>query len=218
MTHRSFAVVGVLAVAAAFLSGCANSASQPEASQGQAVACSYPVHGNAAKPVDPPNTKDIISSGIVEYTLEMTAGKVKLTLDRANAPCAVNSFESLVQQGYYDNTTCHRLVDSGIFILQCGDPSGTGRGTPGYSYADELTGKETYGRGTVAMANAGKDTNGSQFFLVWDDSPLGPDYTVLGTMDEESTNVVAEIASQGVDGTDGISPIADATITQVVAG
>ncbi|MDN5725623.1 MAG: peptidylprolyl isomerase [Propionibacteriales bacterium] len=121
-------------------------------------------------------------------------------MDRARTPCTVNSFESLVSQKFYDGTSCHRLADSGIFVLQCGDPTGTGTGGPGYTFADETFPEDTYPRGTVAMANSGPDTNGSQFFLVWDDSPLPPDYTVFGKMDEKSINIVAGIAAEGQDG------------------
>src|SRR5699024_11558444 len=87
----------------------------------------------------------------------------------------------------------------GIFVLQCGDPTGTGSGGPGYSFADELDGSETYPAGTLAMANAGPDTNGSQFFVVYDDSPLPADYTVFGSLDKESTKTVADIAAEGTD-------------------
>ena len=168
-------------------------------------ACEYTVTGTPARPVQPPATTDISSSGTVSYVMHMTEGDVTLRLDRAKAPCTVHSFESLVAQKYYDDTRCHRLVDSGIFVLQCGDPTAKGTGGPGYTFPDELDGKETYPRGTVAMANSGPNTNGSQFFLVWDDSPLPPSYTVFGSIDEKSRQVIAGIASQGQDGSSGAS-------------
>ncbi len=106
--------------------------------------------------------------------------------------------------GFYDDTQCHRLVDmGGIFVLQCGDPTGTGTGGPGYRFADETRPEDTYPAGTVAMANAGPNTNGSQFFLVYEDSVLPPNYTVLGRMDAESTGVVARIAAEGHGGQPG---------------
>lgn len=117
-------------------------------------------------------------------TLLMEEGEVTITLDRSAAPCTVNSFLALAEQGYFDDTTCHRLVDTGIFVLQCGDPTATGMGGPGYVFDDELTGDETYPPGTVAMANAGPDTNGSQFFMVWAETELPASYTVFGTLDE----------------------------------
>lgn len=162
--------------------------------------CEYTQTGDAAKPVSPPSTAKVPTSGTVRYVMTMSEGDVTLTLDRKKAPCTVHSFESLVAQGFYDGTRCHRLTDSGIFVLQCGDPTGKGSGGPGYTYADETDGTETYPRGTVAMANAGPNTNGSQFFLVWDATDLPPSYTVFGTMNPKSRDVVAGIASQGQDG------------------
>jgi len=113
----------------------------------------------------------------------------------------VNSFVSLAEQGYLDDTTCHRLTTaaSGISVLQCGDPTGTGMGGPGYSFADELSGSEKYPAGTLAMANAGPDTNGSQFFIVYGDTPLPPAYTVFGTVDDDGLKVVEEIAAKGAE-------------------
>ncbi len=185
----------------------------------QATGCEYPMGGDPAKTVDPPSTTDVKNAGTAKATMHLTAGDVEITLDRATAPCTVNSFESLAQQGYFDDTVCHRLTDSGIFILQCGDPSATGMGGPGYSFADETDDSMKYTAGTVAMANAGADTNGSQFFLVWADSDqLTPDYTVFGTMDQAGLDVVGGIAAQGVAAEDGTSPIAEAKITSVTLG
>ena len=131
----------------------------------------------------------------------MTEGTVRVVLDRVSAPCTVNSFVSLARQKFYDNTRCHRLVDSRIFILQCGDPTGSGTGGPGYTYADETDGTERYTGGVVAMANGGPNTNGSQFFLVYEDSSqLDPNYTVFGRMDDASRRVVARMAFEGQDG------------------
>lgn len=134
------------------------------------------------------------------YTFETNEGPVTVTMDRATTPCTVHSMEGLIKQGFFDNTQCHRLVDSGIFVLQCGDPTGTGRGGPGYRFADELAGTRSYPKGTVAMANSGRNTNGSQFFFVYDDSQLPPNYAVFGHLDPESLAVVARIAVEGQDG------------------
>ncbi len=82
-------------------------------------------------------------------------------------------------------------------MLQCGDPTGTGTGGPGYSFDDELSGKETYPAGTLAMANAGPNTNGSQFFIVYDDTQLPPAYAVFGQLDAASVKIVAEVAEKG---------------------
>ncbi len=194
----------------------------PSASQGTALSetvnCTYTAGGKRALPVDPPPATDVPATGTLTATLDMTAGAVTITMDRAEAPCTVNSFEALAKQGFYDGTTCHRLVDHGIFVLQCGDPTGTGTGGPGYRYADELSGDEQYTAGVVAMANAGADTNGSQFFIVWGDSPLPPDYTVFGTIDPASLEVITTIASRGVSRDASPNPIAEAKITQVSFG
>ncbi len=206
------------------VSAAAPSASAPggAASAGAAtVSCAYPEAGEAAQEVRPPSSTDVPATGTVSFTLAMTGGDVTITMDRSKTPCTVNSFASLAEQGYYDGTACHRLADSGIFVLQCGDPTGTGSGGPGYSFADEVTGEESYTRGAVAMANAGPGTNGSQFFLVWKDSTgLPPDYTLFGTMDSASLDVVAQMASEGQDGSnpDGTgkpnNPSEIATVTE----
>lgn len=184
-------------------------------------ACSYPASGQAARPVTPPATTGVVTTGTTTFTLAMPAGKVTITADRGQAPCTVHSFESLAAQGYYDDTSCHRLADQGLFMLQCGDPTGTGRGVPGYSFADELAGTTSYPAGTVAMANGGPDTNGSQFFIVYEDSALPPNYAVWGRLDEASLTVVRAIAKQGHDASfpDGSGkPKADARIISVTAG
>ncbi|MDR0960846.1 MAG: peptidylprolyl isomerase [Propionibacteriaceae bacterium] len=165
--------------------------------------CAYVEGGTAARPVSLPATTDVPATGTVTATLSTAEGDLVMTLDRAKAPCTVNSFVSLSEQGYYNETNCHRLTTTGIFVLQCGDPTGTGRGGPGYSYADETSPDDTYGPGTVAMANAGANTNGSQFFIVYEDSPLSPDYTVFGQMDPASLEIVQAVASAGNDGSNG---------------
>lgn len=195
----------------------ANSSNPGDEVPSGTVSCSYPSDGSPAKPVDLPE-QIAPSEGTVTATLKLTAGDIAITMDRAEAPCTVNSFVSLAEQGYFDDTSCHRLTDYGIFVLQCGDPTGTGTGGPGYTMKDEVTDSTSYPAGTVAMANRGKDTSGSQFFLVYADTDLPPDYTVFGTMDQAGIDVVGGIAAQGVDAADGTSPIAEALITSVALG
>ncbi len=168
---------------------------------GTGVECQYPTDGAAppAKEVDTPPEEATVS-GEVAATISTSAGDIPLTLDAENTPCTVNSFVSLAEQGYYDQTRCHRLTTSGIYVLQCGDPTASGSGGPGYRFADELQGDETYPAGTLAMANAGPDTNGSQFFLVYQDTQLPPDYTVFGTVAAEGVDVVRSVAEGGAEG------------------
>ena len=135
-------------------------------------------------------------------TLSTNCGEIVIALDPA-ASATVSSEVFLAQQGFYDNTTCHRLTTSGIFVLQCGDPAGNGTGGPGFTVPDEnlpADGANNYPAGTVAMANAGPGTAGSQFFIVYDDTTLPPDYTIWGTV-TSGLDLVQEIASVGtVDG------------------
>jgi peptidyl-prolyl cis-trans isomerase B (cyclophilin B) len=165
--------------------------------------CEYSVSGQPARRVAPPPATEVPTSGTISYLLSMTNGNVKITLDRAKAPCTVNSFVSLADQGFFNDTECHRLADSGIFILQCGDPSGTGKGGPGYEFANETDGTESYTEGVVAMANGGPGSNGSQFFLVYADSTSLDSrggFTIFGTLDKASRDVVASMAAEGQDG------------------
>lgn len=210
------------ATLAGTLSACgdANQSAGQNDVQLAGVQCAYPSDGQEpARTVDPPAGSNVADKGVVAATLNMTAGDVTITMDRAKAPCTVNSFVSLVEQGYFDDTDCHRLTDTGIFVLQCGDPTATGTGGPGYTIPDEVDDSLTYPAGTVAMANRGvKDTGGSQFFLVWADTQLPPEYTVFGTIDQAGLDVVGGIAAQGVDAGDQTSPIAEAHISTVTLG
>jgi peptidyl-prolyl cis-trans isomerase B (cyclophilin B) len=147
-----------------------------------------------------------------KVTIKTNRGVIKASLTPDAAPCTVSSFASLAKQGYFDGTKCHRLVPG--FVLQCGDPSATGQGGPGYAFPDELTGKETYPAGTLAMANAGPDTNGSQFFIVLADADLPPSYTVFGKVDAAGLKVARQIEADGV-GADGTAPAKDVILESV---
>ena len=220
MSRRTLAALS--AAALLVLTGCGDddgggddsAADQPDNPDG--ATCEYAEAGEPAKEVDPPATQAAYD-GDVPVTIETSAGAIQATLDAASAPCTVNSFTSLASQGYFDGTTCHRLTTDGIFVLQCGDPTASGSGGPGYSFPDELEGDETYGPGTLAMANAGPDTNGSQFFIVYGDSPLDPAYTVFGEVSEEGIGVVEQIAAAGTDtgATDGApkTPVEISSVT-----
>lgn len=149
-------------------------------------------------------------------TLETSCGTVTIALDAGRAPRTVNSFAFLAGEQYFDHTACHRLTTQGIFVLQCGDPTATGTGGPGYRFPDENLGGASYPAGTIAMANAGPNTNGSQFFLVYRDTQLPPNYTPFGTV-TEGMDVLRLIADSGVrDGSGDGAPNAAVVLDSVV--
>lgn len=197
--------------------------------------CAYPATPKpASKPATPPRAGKVPTDpAIVDATMVTNLGPVGLRLDNGKSPCTVNSFASLAQQGFFDGTSCHRLTaNNTLSVLQCGDPTGTGAGGPGYSFANEypttqyptdakeLTVPLRYPRGTLAMASprssAGIDGNGSQFFIVYADSKLPPTYTVFGSVDETGLAVIDRIATAGVTGgnKDG-KPALPVTITSL---
>jgi cyclophilin family peptidyl-prolyl cis-trans isomerase len=128
----------------------------------------------------------------------------------------VNHFVVNARNGFYDNLTFHRVVPE--FVIQGGDPEGSGRGGPGYRFADEPV-KAEYTLGAVAMANAGPDTNGSQFFVVYADTQLPPSYTVFGHLDAASTEIVAGVAAEGTaSGQPDGKPKTPVTIKEIIQG
>jgi peptidyl-prolyl cis-trans isomerase B (cyclophilin B) len=196
-------VVPVLALAAA---GCGD---EPSAAT---VECDYRDSGmEPSKEVAPPDST-ALAEGEIDVDLITSVGDLSLTLDAANAPCTAHSFVSLVEQDWLDGTSCHRLTTQGIYVLQCGDPSASGMGGPGYSFDDELTGEETYPAGTLAMANSGANTNGSQFFIVYEDTQLDPNYTVFGTLDKASVETVREVADAGTEPPGDGRPLTEVSI------
>lgn len=181
------------------------SASSTAAGDGGNGTCAFTkdTTGTTAKDVGTPPAQ-VPTSGTTQLTMTTNFGPIGITLNNGEAPCASASFSYLASKQYFDNTPCHRETDSaGLKVLQCGDPSGTGTGGPGYQYKTHVTGKETYKRGTVAMANSGQGFDGSQFFLVYGDSQLSPDYTVVGTIDDTGLSVLDAIAKNGNNGANG---------------
>ena len=128
-------------------------------------------------------------------------GTITVALDGKAAPCNVQSIRYLIQKKFYDETSCPRSVNSGIFVVQCGDPSGTTAGGPTYSTKDENLSKASYTAGTLAMANSGANTNGSQFFFITKDSngSLGKNYTVIGHV-TGGLDILQKVATGGDDG------------------
>ena len=132
-------------------------------------------------------------------TLETNHGTIEIDLLAERSPLAVNNFVALARDGFYDGVIFHRVIPG--FMIQGGDPTGTGRGGPGYRFRDELEGDGTYSRGTVAMANAGPNTNGSQFFIMHADYGLPHSYTIFGTV-TSGMDAVDAIAASDTDHAD----------------
>lgn len=182
-----------------------------QASDGAAGECDFVVSGTPARDVEPPPA-DPTHSGQVPAVLHTSVGDLSLTLDADKAPCTVTSFASLAEQGYYDDTSCHRQGNEpGFEFLQCGDPGfdpsadepdpSVGGGDPGYTIPDEVDGSETYPAGTLAMANTGApNSGGGQFFIVFGDSQFPPSYTVWGTLDKKSLKTLTKATASGNDG------------------
>ena len=177
--------------------------------------CVYTASGTASRKVSlPPATPDLTA----KYTATITTSRGTIVLDLfgKQAPCTVGSFVSLASQKYFNNTPCHRLTTKGIYVLQCGDPTGTGSGGPGYGFNSEnlaslkqvpITGSTTklavYPAGFVAMANTGAPgSNGSQFFIVYKSTELGDSYTPFGQI-TSGLNIVQAVAKAGSDNSNG---------------
>lgn len=226
MSTRSLALLAAPALTVALL-GC-GSDTTPQSAQDsgseptvKTVSCTYKETGvEPAKQVDAPDG-EAVAEGEIPVVLDTSVGELALMLDAEAAPCTAHSFVSLAEQGWFDGTACHRLTTQGIFVLQCGDPTSTGSGGPGYAFDDELTGEESYPAGTLAMANSGKDTNGSQFFIVYEDTQLPALYTVFGTVDDATLSAVQEVAEAGTDdayGSGDGAPLTEVAIESATVG
>ncbi|WP_431944020.1 peptidylprolyl isomerase [Micromonospora marina] len=180
-----------------------------------AVQCAYT---EVPKEGRPPQIKDVglpqaqqPGKGTQTMTIDTNLGPITAKIDRSAVPCTAGSFTHLASKGFFDNTKCHRLVTEGIKVLQCGDPSATGKGWrdtdgtggPSYNLAEEnlpTDKRPPYPEGVIAMANSGQPgSTGSQFFIVYGDSPLDPNYTVLGTI-TGGMDIVKDVAKAGDDG------------------
>ncbi|WP_285606710.1 peptidylprolyl isomerase [Actinokineospora globicatena] len=151
----------------------------------------------AARPVTVPKAK-AKARGDVEITIRTNYGRLDLVLDRDNAPCAVHNLLHLAKADFYDDSQCFRLTNSPrLGVLQCGDIYRAEEGGPGYKFDDEVTGKETYPRGTIAMGNQGPGTNGSEWFIVHSVANISPVYTVLGHV-TRGMDVLDRIVAAGI--------------------
>ncbi len=192
-------VAGAIALVVAFGSQFAYSALHPEPT---ATASAAPSASPIAQESNGPLVPDvsIAENRTWTGTMAVNAANLGIKLFGDKAPQATANFIALSNKNFYKDVPCHRLTTSGIFVLQCGDPTGTGTGGPGYSFgpienapAADTSGIATYKKGVLAMANSGGAyTNGSQFFIVYADSPLAPNYTVFGEI------------TTGIDGLDPI--------------
>ncbi|UZN05134.1 peptidylprolyl isomerase [Cellulomonas sp. S1-8] len=219
-------VVAVLALGLGVVAvvNLTNDAAEPAAqptdgsSAGATPAATYPARtGNDGVVPDAALAEDRAWSGAITTS----AGEIGIELDGAAAPQAVANFVTLAAEGYFDGTICHRLVTEGIRVLQCGDPTATGMGDPGYAWGpvENAPSDDVYPAGTIAMARIGGDgeSMGSQFFLVYEDSQIPSDaaggYTVFGQI-TSGLDVVQAIADAGTqDGSE--RPVTDVTIEGV---
>lgn len=180
----------------------AATAEPSETAAPKAVACGATRPADIAPqtfPSEPPMT--IVPTKKYVATIKTSCGEVVVDLLADKAPTTVNSFTFLASKKYYDGTRCHRILTGADSVVQCGDPTATGSGGPGYEFKDEnlpTAEGETfvYPAGTVAMANSGANTNGSQFFFVVKDSPFPPNYSIFGKV-SKGQDVLDELLAVG---------------------
>lgn len=162
----------------------------------------------AQSPMRIPAPENLMKRAPKFLTLQTNCGNIVIETFAKAAPVTITVMSQLARGGYFDRTLCHRLTTEGIFVLQCGDPTATGSGGPTFRYRDENlppASEDNYPEGSVAMANSGPNTNGSQFFLVYKDTTLGPNYTLWGKIVSglEIVKYIAQggVKNGGVDGT-----------------
>ena len=162
---------------------------------------------HTVKNIIPPEVKSPFKNRT--FTFTTNCGEIVIQANGKSAPITVTALAALANGGFYNKTFCHRLVTDEIYVLQCGDPTGTGRGGPNFTYRDEnlpQAVEANYPAGTVAMANNGANTNGSQFFIVYEDTSMNPNYTIWGRV-IKGLEIVKAIAKEGVvDGTSNGMP------------
>lgn len=203
MRRRRTRVAVIAAVGVLGIVGVIALVSQPANKSAAVSSSSSPTPSAAATPPSPA----LAEARAWTADLTTSAGNLGITLDGALAPQAVASFVYLAKLGYFDNTSCHRLTVTGFFVLQCGDPTGSGSGGPNYSFGpiENAPANNVYPAGTVAMARAANNANsqGSQFFIVYKDSTIPADtaggYTVFGHL-TTGLDVVTTVAASGVSG------------------
>ena len=162
---------------------------------------------HTVKNITPPEVKPPFKNRT--FTFTTNCGDIVIQANGKGAPITVTALAALANGGFYNKTFCHRLVTDEIYVLQCGDPTGTGRGGPNFTYRDEnlpQAVEANYPAGTVAMANNGANTNGSQFYIFYEDTSMNPNYTIWGRV-IKGLEIVKAIAKEGVvDGTSNGMP------------
>lgn len=200
---RSKLAAGIVALA---LVAAACGESDASGAEGAAVAGLPPIDANCAdladtdattRSFDAPPPMCLEEGATYTASVITSAGTITIDLDQDAAPTTVNSFVFLARNNYFDDTVCHRIIQE--FVVQCGDPTATGTGGPGYSFPDELPAQGQYEVGSIAMANSGPDTNGSQFFIITGASgeALPPLYSLFGQVPSADLGVVSEMNAQG---------------------
>lgn len=191
------------------------SASETETSE-PSVECP-PADGSANQQQSFDNAPPICIDSDASYSAEIVTNKGTLVveLDQSRAPLAVNNFVTLARYHYFDNTECHRIIPG--FMAQCGDPTATGTGGPGYRFADELPEAGEYQIGSLAMANSGPDTNGSQFFIISGATGvnLPPNYTLFGQVTEGLDSTLPALDAAGNPESNGVPPLEQVIIESV---
>lgn len=191
------------------------SASETETSE-PSVECP-PADGSANQQQSFDNAPPTCIDADASYSAEIVTNKGTLVveLDQSRAPLAVNNFVTLARYHYFDNTECHRIIPG--FMAQCGDPTATGTGGPGYRFADELPQAGEYQIGSLAMANSGPDTNGSQFFIISGATGvnLPPNYTLFGQVTEGLDSTLPALDAAGNPESNGVPPLEQVIIESV---
>ena len=185
------------------LTGCSKSdeSSQPAPVTEDGITCTE-TKATGHNPKEIPTPTEVLTEFPKTFTLVTNCGNIVITTVGEKAPFTMTSIAALAEGGFYNDSLCHRLTTQGLFVLQCGDPTATGSGGPQFTFPDENLPENTdnnYPEGTVAMANSGPNTNGSQFFLVYANTTLAPNYTIWGTI-TSGLDIVKAIAKAGAAG------------------
>ena len=215
MFRRPHRPISLLVASLTLLAACGDDSTAAKGASATLPAGCAPAGGSAAAQQTFTSEPPMCLQEGTAYTatIETTQGTLRVALRPDIAPHTVNSFVNLARYHYFDGTTCHRAIQG--FVVQCGDPTATGTGGPGYEFADELP-TEAYQVGSVAMANSGPDTNGSQFFIITgaDGAALPPQYSLFGQVVPDDMDVVAALDAVANPSDGGpLQPIDIASIT-----